>query len=104
MNGSQKEQRRIETMLKFSGLPVACRDFPEYRKLIRENDVGLLVNEKDAHNVAEALNRLIGNPRLYRQMSRNAVRMIRDRYNWSLEEEKLTRVYRTLSSTRRRNG
>jgi glycosyltransferase involved in cell wall biosynthesis len=87
-----------------AGLPVVFSDFPEYRKTIRENDVGLLVNEKDPHDVAKALNQLIGNSRLCRRMSRNALRMIRNRYNWTLEEKKLICAYRRLSAVPGGNG
>jgi glycosyltransferase involved in cell wall biosynthesis len=87
-----------------AGLPVVFSDFPEYRKLILENRVGLLVDERSPSDVAAALNRLIENPALCRQMSRNAVRMIRDKYNWALEEKKLTQVYRRLSASRRKSA
>ena len=81
-----------------AGLPVVFSDFPEMRKVIVENNVGLVVDETDPKAVAGAVDYILSNPGVYDEMSKNAKRIIKEKYNWEREGEKLLKIYSGFDS------
>ena len=80
-----------------AGLPVVFSDFPEMRKVIVENNVGLVVDETDPKAVAKAIHYIMDNPSIYSEMSQNAKRIVKEKYNWEIEGKKLLNVYAALN-------
>ena len=79
-----------------AGLPVVASDFPGIRSIVEEAKCGILVDPTDVKQIADAIIRLLKNPKLARQMGENGRRAIREKYNWEKEEEEILRVYERL--------
>ena len=81
-----------------AGLPVVFSNFPEIRKIIIDNNVGTVVNEKDPVEIAESIDYILNNPKVYKEMSNNAIRIVKEKYNWEIEGQKLLNIYDKISS------
>ena len=79
-----------------AGLPVIASDFPLWREIIEGNDCGICVDPLDPRAIAAAIDRLIENPDMARQMGKNGRRAVEERYNWAVEEKKLLALYEKL--------
>jgi len=87
------------------GLPVVYSDFPGYREVASECGAGIAVDPTQPEQIADAIERLIGNPELARQMGEAGRRATRERYNWNAELQKLLRLYEEILGPRKRaNG
>lgn len=82
-----------------AGLPVIASDFPLWRQIIGDNECGICVNPLDPGEIAAAIDRLLGNPDEARLMGVKGLRAVRERYNWSHEEEKLLALYDDVTRT-----
>lgn len=80
-----------------AGLPVVFSDFPEMRRVITEEHVGLVVDETNPEQAAHAVMEILNNPDLYKRMSRNAIKAVKEKYNWDKEVQVLTDYYDSLS-------
>ena len=78
-----------------AGVPQLCIDFPEYKKLNREQPVALLVKTCNAHEIKMGINRLLSEPGLYQKLKGNCKPFI-EQYNWQNEANKLTVMYEQL--------
>jgi len=76
-----------------AGLPVVFPNFPEWKKLVPKYSVGKIVDPTKPQKVAEAINSILSNEKLYQKMADNARTMVRDFYNWELEVKKLLKIY-----------
>ncbi|HMO94002.1 MAG TPA: glycosyltransferase family 4 protein [Pirellulaceae bacterium] len=77
-------------------LPVIASDFPLWREIIESNECGMLVDPAQPKQIAAAIQWIIDHPQEAAQMGRNGRRAIEQKYNWSVEEEKLIRIYQGL--------
>ena len=79
-------------------IPVIASDFPLWREIIQGNDCGLLVDPLDPAAIANAIDYLVLNPEEAQRMGANGRKAVNERYNWTIEEQKLFAFYdRTLS-------
>jgi glycosyltransferase involved in cell wall biosynthesis len=74
-----------------AGLPLAVSDVPFMRKLVRENDIGVLFDANDPQSIARAINQVTRTSELHRY--RKNVLAARRKYGWHVEAEKLLRSY-----------
>lgn len=81
-----------------AGVPVIGSNFPLWRDIIEGNQCGICVDPLDPASIAAALDKLVENPDLAREMGLNGSRAVRERYNWAVEEKKLLRLYGELLS------
>lgn len=79
-----------------SGLPVIGSDFPLWRQIIVDNECGLCVNPNDSIEIAKAIQYLKENPERAHQMGENGRKMVKEKYNWRIEEQKLLHLYQNL--------
>ena len=79
-----------------AGLPIACSDFPEMRKIILGNRVGTVFDPEDPKDTARAIKRVFSSESNYRNMKENSIRAAKEKFNWEIEEQKLIRVYKSL--------
>jgi len=77
-----------------AGLPVVASDLPFMRKLILENDIGMLFDARDPRSIASAINGSTRSRVLRRQRANLA--SVATRYNWEFESEKLLKSYASL--------
>ncbi len=78
------------------GIPVICADFPNLRRIVKENECGLCVDPEDDAAVAEAVRYLSENPQEAQRLGQNGRQAAHERYNWDVEAEKLLDLYREI--------
>lgn len=80
-----------------AGLPVIASDFPLWREIVEGNECGICVDPCDPQAIAEAIDRLAGDPELAARMGENGRCAVHERYNWRIEERKLLDLYAALA-------
>jgi glycosyltransferase involved in cell wall biosynthesis len=75
-----------------AGLPVVASDFPEIRRVVRENDIGLLFDPEAPGALAAALGRLVGDAALRARLAANARASARA-LSWEAQEAALVGLY-----------
>ena len=80
-----------------AGLPVLSVDFPEMRRVIVEENCGVLICEQSVNAIIRAIEGLLENPEKLTRMGKNGQRAIRQRYSWEIMERKLLLSYERLS-------
>lgn len=75
-----------------AGLPQVCSDLPAYREVNEAHRLALLVDGRDPHAIAAALNNLLENGVLYAELRDGCTRAARV-YDWQSEESKLLGFY-----------
>ncbi|MGE6630257.1 glycosyltransferase [Bacillus sp. NPDC077027] len=76
-------------------VPVVSCDFPEIKKVVCGEEVGITVDSHDPNSIADGVNKLLLNPELRSQFSQNC-RQARNKYNWDKEKEALLEIYQAL--------
>lgn len=79
-----------------AGIPVIASDIPLWKQIIDENQCGVCVNPFDSKEIAQAINSLVENPENAEKMGYNGQQAVLQKYNWSIEEQKLITLYRKL--------
>ncbi len=79
-----------------AGLPVVASEFPIWKSIIEENDCGICVNPMHPHAIRAALDELINNPDRATAMGERGRKAVWEKYNWSIEEQKLLKTYKAL--------
>ena len=81
-----------------AGLPCVASDLPEIRRVIESGDppVGELFDPNDPESIARAVRGVLDDRELYETRRREAVRLSRERFNWTVEERGLLGVYDRL--------
>lgn len=77
------------------GLPVVSSDLPELRKVIQEEDIGLLVNPQSSIEVAAAIQEVVL-PSNWETYHVNSLRAAKEKYNWEKEVKGLLEIYRLM--------
>lgn len=75
-----------------AGLPVVATDFPEIRKIVRANEIGLLVPGNDEQALSDTLIKLLGDCELRERFAHNAKNTARN-LNWETQEKSLIDLY-----------
>lgn len=78
------------------GLPLICTDFELWKEVVENNECGICVNSKNSEQVASTIKYLITNKELAIKMGDNGQRIIKEKYNWSTQEQILLNVYNNL--------
>jgi glycosyltransferase involved in cell wall biosynthesis len=76
-----------------SGIPVIASDFPLWRDIVEGNRCGLCVDPRDPRAIASAIDYLVSNPGVAREMGANGRKAVLDRYNWAAEAARLADFY-----------
>jgi glycosyltransferase involved in cell wall biosynthesis len=79
-----------------TGLALAASDLPELRKIICENNAGMVFDPSDPKSIAESINGMISNRKKLHKMKINSLNCAKKRYNWENQSEKLLEAYRYL--------
>ena len=72
-----------------AGLPVVASNFPGMLEVVEQNNVGRCVDPESVDDIAAAINEVMRDDALRREMSENALRIARERYCYEVEGEKL---------------
>lgn len=80
-----------------AGVPVIACDFPEIKKVVSGENIGVVVDSHDPISIAAGVNKLVLNPELRHQCSENC-HQARLKYNWEQEKKSLLKVYGQIQS------
>ncbi len=75
-----------------AGVPQVCVDFPVYREINNQYQIGVMVEDTGKINLAKEINNLLTNEALYNQLRQNCLKAS-EVYNWQNEEKKLINFY-----------
>jgi len=85
-------------------LPVVFSNFPNYREIAEKTGAGIMVDPTKPEQIADAIESLVRNPALARQMGEAGNRAVRERFNWNVERVKLLQLYHKILSPPDRKG
>lgn len=75
------------------GIPIICTDFVLWKEIIDEWKCGICVNPHDIQAIRDAINYLIENKDIAKEMGDNAKKAVIERYNWKTQETVLLNLY-----------
>lgn len=78
-----------------SAVPQVCVNYPEYKIINDEYHIALMVNDTKEETIAKALNKLLSDDVLYKEIRNNCLKA-REAFNWEGEEKKLLEFYKNL--------
>ncbi len=81
------------------GIPPVVSDFPELRRIVEADDLGVTCEPADPRSVAAAISQLLSEPADDRERRRQRCReAARSKYSWERQERALHRVYDQLDA------
>ncbi|MBS4200639.1 glycosyltransferase [Bacillus sp. FJAT-49732] len=90
---SASSNKLFEYMM--SGVPVVACSFPEIKKVVEGEQIGICVDSHDYKDIARGVNKLIDDKALRDEFSRNCAEA-KDKYNWEEEKVHFINVYHKL--------
>lgn len=75
------------------GLPVVTSNFQLYKDVVEKYDCGICVDPLNPSEIAEAIKYIIRNPQKAMEMGENGKKIIFEKYNWAIEQQKLYDLY-----------
>jgi glycosyltransferase involved in cell wall biosynthesis len=75
-----------------AGVPQICVNFPVYKEINNQYQIGVMVEDTGKINLAKAINSLLTDEALYNQLQQNCLKA-GEIYNWQNEEKKLISFY-----------
>ncbi len=76
-----------------AGIPVIASDFPLWKPIIEEHYCGICVDPLKAEEIARAIDFLVDNPEIAKQMGNNGKKLVEEKYSWEAEENILLKFY-----------
>ncbi|MFA5576922.1 MAG: glycosyltransferase family 4 protein [Tissierellaceae bacterium] len=78
------------------GLPVIISKYDYSYQVFKENNCGICVDPENIDEIVKSITFLLNNPEQAKLMGDNGKRLVKERYNWDLEEKKLVALYNKL--------
>jgi len=79
-----------------TGLPVIATDTGGIKDIVHDGANGLIVTQKDAEAIAQAIIKLRDNPQLYQAMAKAGPDLVRDNYSWQAITSKYAEVFSNI--------
>lgn len=79
--------------------PVIVSDYPGARDIIQPDANGLLVEQKHPGQIAQAVNRLLGDTALRQALGEAGRRYVEQTYDWTIISAKFLELFKTLSAS-----
>ncbi len=76
-----------------AAVPQLCVDYPAYSEINNQYEIGVMVKDVSAGNLAKQLNKLLSDKEFYNRLQQNCLKA-REIYNWQNEEKKLISFYK----------
>jgi glycosyltransferase involved in cell wall biosynthesis len=76
-------------------IPIICSDFPEMRKIVDDNNIGVLTDPDDIKKIAYDVNLLINDNKKIKDIQENLVKASKE-LTWEKEKEVLKNLYRKM--------
>ncbi len=83
-----------------AGIPVIASDFEYWHDLIDETNCALFVDPNRPEEIGKAIQMLVNDKKLAKEMGMRGKAAIIDKFNWSLEEKKLLKFYTKLLNSK----
>ena len=80
-----------------AGLPVIASDIKLWKDIVVEAECGICVNPLEPKEIADAIEYIISNPKEAEQMGKNGRKAVEEKYNWDVEEKKLSEIYEDMT-------
>jgi len=77
-------------------VPVVGSRLPAIERVISDAECGLLVDPADTAELATAMEHLLQHPEVANSMGQRGLKAVRERYNWSIMEQRLLALYGEL--------
>ena len=78
------------------GTPVICSDYSHWREIIEDNKCGKCVDNENSEGLKETIEFFLNNPDVVVEYGKNGQRLVKEKYNWSVSERELLRLYNSL--------
>lgn len=78
------------------GVPVIGSDLPPIKKFVSKYNAGLIVNPRDAEEIAKAIIKLLDNDELRNEMGSNGMLAVEKEYNWEQMHSRLINIYKSM--------
>lgn len=91
---SASSNKLFEYMM--SGVPVVACNFPEIKKVVEGEKVGICIDSHNYQEIAEAVNILLDDEQLRDGFSSNCLKA-KNKYNWEEEKERFLQIYKKIS-------
>lgn len=79
-----------------AGLPIICTDFILWKDIVQKYKCGVCVDPNNVQEISDAINYLISNPDIAKEMGVNGRIAIENEFNWEKEEKKLIELYEKI--------
>ncbi|MCF6365107.1 MAG: glycosyltransferase [Bacteroidales bacterium] len=79
-----------------AGIPIIASNFQLWKDIIEKNNCGICVNPENSKEISKAMQYMKDNLEKVKQMGKNGQKMIKEKYNWNIEEKKLFNVYKKV--------
>lgn len=80
-----------------AGIPVISSDIRLWKEIVDNSSCGICVNPLNPHEIANAITYIMGHTKEAKEMGENGKKVVREQYNWAIEEKKLFEIYKRLS-------
>lgn len=80
------------------GLPVITSNFPLYQDVVEKYHAGICIDPYSADELANAIEYILTHKAEAMKMAENGKKTALEHYNWKIEEKKLLKLYKDLSS------
>lgn len=77
-------------------LPVICTNYNLWKNVVEKFDCGICINPNNVEEIKEAIQFLLLNMESAYKMGQNGYKVVKELYNWSVEEKKLYEFYDLL--------
>lgn len=74
-------------------IPVIATDIVGVAREVRQNNCGIIVKPKDSQALAEAIIKLLKNPKLAKKMGENGRILVEEKYGWEKIAKKVEKIY-----------
>jgi len=75
------------------GKPIIVSNLPGPRTLVKEGENGFKVKPGDADDLAKKIGLILKDRQLIKKMGENALKLVREKYNWKEIVQKLEKIY-----------
>lgn len=79
-----------------AGLPVIASNIKLWEEIISDAKCGICIDPMDPKSIAGAIEYIIKNPAVAKNMGQSGKKAVLEKYNWGIEEVKLFKVYKEL--------
>ena len=79
-----------------AGLPIITSNFPLWREIVEGTKCGICVDPLKPTELANAIKYIISHPKEAELMGQNGKKAVIEKYNWSIEEQKLLKLYKDM--------